>query len=216
MIAHRPSVTRPPVVPRPSQLDTASIRLLSGCCHATLTDLNISDCPRLSSASLGWIGGTLGFKTPACARLVTLSCHNCGDIGDGGLVHLGAGGMRSLRNVDFSDCSGITDEGIAALVRRGSKLRLMNISHNAGLSDRCLRSIGRKCAQLRSLNISRCVRMGDRGLAHLAKGCKHLQVCVPIPTLRFIQSTLQHSVLNVRGNTSSQRPKCRNEPANSI
>ena len=65
-------------------------------------------------------------------------------------------------------CWRLTDRGIASFVKHnGSTLRTLELSGCSELTDGSLRAIGRFCNYLRELDLTRCVRISDVGVNHL-------------------------------------------------
>jgi hypothetical protein len=155
-------------------LTSAGIRALVQACHNTLTFLDLSECKRVTSDCLMWLGGALAHNSPRCALLRTLDISGCRQVGDEGLVGLGQG-CRALRDVNLSGCSRATGRGVAALVQQLRGLRVLAARDCPLVGDRALLASGQHCHKLRSLNVGRCGPITDRGLAALGGGCPGLQ-----------------------------------------
>lgn len=79
--------------------------------------------------------------------------------------------------VDFSDLTGISDEGILAFLYSGRRqLASVNLSGCMELSDRVVCAIAEQYGlSLKSLSLDGCKRVTDKGLKHIAKHCVVLE-----------------------------------------
>lgn len=109
-----------------------------------------------------------------CAALTDLSFLSCKDMSDQVLVEIGR--LKHVHHLNISNCAGITDNGIKALVTmNGSNLHSMNICGCQCLTDATLASLMEHCPNLISLHISnKHDNMTLVGLLRLLQKCPKL------------------------------------------
>lgn len=74
--------------------------------------------------------------------------------------------MHGLIEIRLQWCSGITDFGIAVLVRNCPNLQVIDLK-SCTITDGALNSIGEDCAELRELDLSWCFNVSNLGLQKL-------------------------------------------------
>ena len=77
-----------------------------------------------------------------------------------------------LTEVDLRDCDGVTDEGLAALVRKCPKL-LPDKIHSRSKGEAFLLAAGTQHPNLQQIDLGNC-SVSEKSLAHLIKRCKKM------------------------------------------
>ena len=95
-------------------------------------------------------------------KLTSLNLSNCTNITDAGLAHLAE---LPLTQLNLSGCENITDAGLAHLT--GLPLTQLNLSECENITDAGLAHLAK--LPLTQLDLSYCENITDAGLAHLAK-----------------------------------------------
>uniref|UniRef100_UPI00358FA3C0 uncharacterized protein n=1 Tax=Myxine glutinosa TaxID=7769 RepID=UPI00358FA3C0 len=121
-------------------------------CCPNLEHLDVSDCPEISCVSI----------TPEA------SCHAC----------LLRGRHLSIRHLDMSGCSGLSDDGLLAVALHCPGLLHLYLRRCTNLSDAGLSSVARHCPALRELSLCDCPVITDVGLREVALGLG--------PSLRYL------------------------------
>lgn len=78
-----------------------------------------------------------------------------------------------IRPFFFSSCTGIGDDGLAALSSGCKKLKQLNLSYCNEVTDRGLQYLS-QVEELSDLELRGLVNITDKGLTALAAGCKRL------------------------------------------
>lgn len=78
--------------------------------------------------------------------------------------------------LDCTGCSGLTDQGLQVLSRRGSGLRVLNLRDCPALGTTGLAVVAIECATLTDLDLSGCTGLGDEGVVVVAQHCHGLVV----------------------------------------
>ncbi|CAM9275298.1 unnamed protein product, partial [Discosporangium mesarthrocarpum] len=156
-----------------NQLSNLGVRALATSCRATLTSVDLSDCPRLNSEAVAYIGGTIGFGS-SCDLLQSLSLAQCKGMSDHALRAL-AQGCKNLRFLSLSGCDQVTTKGVKVLARGCPRLAVLNLYQCMKVQEGSLMAISRHCPSLVSLNVANIGRVTDRSLAELGRGCTSLQ-----------------------------------------
>jgi F-box/leucine-rich repeat protein 14 len=164
---------------------------LSGCSNITnpgllmlslqlkrLKYLNLRSCRHISDSGIGHIAGTTLETVDTNAGLLSLEflgLQDCQKISDDALRHI-ATNLNSLKSINLSFCSSITDFGLKHLSSM-SNLREINLRSCDNISDTGLAHLSEGTAkQLQVLDVSfSSDKIGDQGLVHISQKLVHLK-----------------------------------------
>ncbi len=76
-----------------------------------------------------------------------------------------------LEEVQLQWCCGVTDAGVASLVRHSPQLRHVDLQSCSAIGDGAVRAVADHCLQLRFLNLSWCQGFTSSALLYLAARC---------------------------------------------
>lgn len=185
---------------RCSQLTDELVPFLVHSYSATLTDLNLSKCKKISSDAIRTLlraaprlqrlnvsfmdltdaaflaessSDPTGGSCAVGRSLRSIDLTHC-RITDATLVAL-ATHCRDLEEVKLSSCSDVTDAGVEALLRACPRLRELDLNNCPLVMDRGVAAAGAHGKQLRRLNLSWCMNITDKCIADLARGCEQLE-----------------------------------------
>lgn len=79
-----------------------------------------------------------------------------------------------LKDLNVSNCHGVTDAGVCAIAAGCTNLQALNCAFLRRVSDVSLLALGTHCPWLHELVMSGNVQVSDAGVLALAQGCKHL------------------------------------------
>lgn len=123
---------------------------------------------RFSQITDGLLGSLEKFE---CLQVIKLDgCHVEGNE----LAFIGRG-CKSLKVCSVSKCSGVTDEGVQAIVEGCRDLDELDLTCCREITDLTLASIAKSCRGLRSLKMESCGLITHKGLSYLGSGCTSLE-----------------------------------------
>jgi F-box/leucine-rich repeat protein 2/20 len=124
----------------------------------TLTELNCSDCSRISDVGCAALS--------KCTQLKKLVLGSCPLVTDIGLEHLAR--ASHLESVNFSRCHLLSDVGVGTLVKGlGKKLHEVDFGDCVLLTDEALECLGSYAPCLRHANFCGCEDVSSDALGHL-------------------------------------------------
>lgn len=120
---------------------------------------------------------TLGLDAPYFAYrefIKRLNLASIADkINDGSVMPLAV--CTRVERLTLTNCKGLTDSGLIALVNNGSHLLALDISGDDQITEAAIFAIAENCQRLQGLNISSCVRISNEGMIKLAKSCRFIK-----------------------------------------
>ena len=132
-----------------------------------ITELNISECSRLTDRGVGAI-------SQRCEKLSVLNLSGCSLLTDTSAQNLirepRTGGPRGelLKDVKLSYCMLLTDKATDFLSRRSTKIESLDMSGCVHLTDDGIRRLVSRCSSIQHITLSRCKRLTDKALCNLA------------------------------------------------
>lgn len=132
-----------------------------------LTSINVSDCDKVNDRAFGGI--PIPAEVVAPSRLVSLRLKNCSQISDSTLKSLSALQL-SLRELEISGCSHISDMGILSLIdsSMAPSLRYLWLRNLVEISETGLSWLAEKCPKLLLLDLTGCSRIKSFSTKSLA------------------------------------------------
>uniref|UniRef100_A0A2I2ZRY8 F-box and leucine rich repeat protein 13 n=1 Tax=Gorilla gorilla gorilla TaxID=9595 RepID=A0A2I2ZRY8_GORGO len=153
-------------------LNLANCQFLDGPASIRIRELNLSNCVRLSDASVMKL-------SERCPNLNYLSLRNCEHLTAQGIGYIV--NIFSLVSIDLSGTD-ISNEGLNVLSRH-KKLKELSVSEcyritddGIQITDSAMEMLSAKCHYLHILDISGCVLLTDQILEDLQIGCKQLRI----------------------------------------
>ncbi|KMT05424.1 hypothetical protein BVRB_7g175510 [Beta vulgaris subsp. vulgaris] len=159
--------------------------------HTTLKALDISNCQKISHTGLANItrgAGCLKEIILAYGSAVTLDVAKCLQNFsmlqclrlDGSTVTCSALKMigewsGSLRELSLSKCSGVTDEGVASIVKKHTQLRNLNITCCRKITSVSIDCITSSCTALTSLKMEACNHVSADAFVFIGQRCRVLE-----------------------------------------
>ncbi len=138
-----------------------------------LTSLNLKSCRNITDNGINVIA-LQSDGSPFGSKLEHLGLQDC-RLTDKSLAYISLG-MPSLRRINLSTISGVTDTGLKSLAQmpRLEELNLRNCDNVTDLGLAYLADDGVD-SRLKVLDLSFCSSITDSGLAHVANGLKELE-----------------------------------------
>ena len=81
---------------------------------------------------------------------------------------------QSLRNLDISNCSNLTDVAVMAVSEHCPKLTSLDVSMCKKLTDAAVVAVSEHCPGLTSLNVCGCKNLTDAAVVAVSKKCPNL------------------------------------------
>lgn len=134
--------------------------------YTSVTELDLSLCPRVSDGSLSLVAGAY----QETLRRVDLSRSRF--FTGNGVLSLAAS-CRNLVELDLSNATELRDAAAAA-VARGANLRKLWLNRCKMITDMGIGCIAVGCRKLRLISLKWCVGVGDLGVDLIAIKCKEL------------------------------------------
>jgi len=82
---------------------------------------------------------------------------------------------KAVERLTLTNCSKLTDFGVAGLVDGSRKLQALDVTDIDALTDRTLHVVATNCAKLQGLNITNCSNITDESLIEIAENCRQLK-----------------------------------------
>lgn len=82
---------------------------------------------------------------------------------------------KGIERLTLTNCSKLTDFGVAGLVHGSRKLQALDVTDLDALTDRTLHVVAENCAKLQGLNITNCSNITDESLVEIAEHCRQLK-----------------------------------------
>lgn len=136
--------------------------------NTKLTSINVSDCEKVNDRAFSGIA--ISNETVATpSRLVSLRLKNCSQVSDSTLKSLRALQL-SLRELDVSGCSHISDMGILSLIdsSMAPSLRYLWLRDLVKISETGLSWLAEKCPKLLLLDLTGCSKIKSFSIKSLA------------------------------------------------
>lgn len=134
-----------------------------------LRSINLGQCSLLTSDAVNCIADFLGSDL---RELYIDECHKI----DAMQILPAFKKFRHLEVLSVAEIHTINDQFVNGLVTAcGQSLKELNFANCSRLTDYSLETIGKNCADLCSLNISNLDSLTDLGLEYLANGCRSIQ-----------------------------------------
>ncbi|XP_027081330.1 uncharacterized protein LOC113781431 isoform X1 [Coffea eugenioides] len=134
-----------------------------------LESINLSHCSLLTNVGINFLANSLGSK------LRELYIDECPKI-DAMLILPALRKFAYLEVLSVAGIHTVSDQFVDAVVNTcGQTLKELDLSNCLGLTNGSLRAIGDTCSGLHSLNISNLDKLTDLALQFLADGCQHIQ-----------------------------------------
>lgn len=147
-----------------SMSSTGIISLANGC--IALQQLNLAYCVPVTNALLA--------SFDKYDSLQSVRFDGC-EISSSGLKSIGKS-CKSLMELSLSKCTGVTDEGISALVGGCTGLKILDITCCRDLTDVAITAVAISCGNLSCLKMESCALVTERSLYMLGDRCPFLEV----------------------------------------
>ena len=82
---------------------------------------------------------------------------------------------KGIERLTLTNCSKLTDFGVAGLVDGNKKLQALDVTDLEALTDRTLLVVAQNCAKLQGLNVTNCSNITDESLSQIAEHCRQLK-----------------------------------------
>lgn len=147
-----------------SMSSTGIISLANGC--IALQQLNLAYCVPVTNALLA--------SFDKYDSLQSIRFDGC-EISSSGLKSIGKS-CKSMMELSLSKCTGVTDEGISALVGGCTGLKILDITCCRDLTDVAITAVATSCGNLSCLKMESCALVTERSLYKLGDRCPFLEV----------------------------------------
>lgn len=94
-------------------------------------------------------------------------------ISDGSVMPLSV--CTRVERLTLTNCRGLTDQGLVALVENSTSLLALDISNDHLVTDESIFKISEHCHRLQGLNISGCELINNESMVALAENCKYIK-----------------------------------------
>ncbi|KAH8120826.1 hypothetical protein FP744_10001388 [Trichoderma asperellum] len=94
-------------------------------------------------------------------------------VNDGSVMPLAV--CSRVERLTLTNCRGLTDTGLIALVENSSSLLALDISNDKHITEKSIDAIATHCKRLQGLNISGCDNISNDSLLTLAQNCKYIK-----------------------------------------
>jgi F-box and leucine-rich repeat protein GRR1 len=94
-------------------------------------------------------------------------------VNDGSVTPLAV--CTRVERLTLTNCKGLTDTGLIALVKNSSHLLALDISGADQITEAAIVAIAENCRRLQGLNISNCTRISNDGMITLAEHCRFIK-----------------------------------------
>ncbi|KAJ6441316.1 ubiquitin ligase complex F-box protein GRR1 [Purpureocillium lavendulum] len=80
-----------------------------------------------------------------------------------------------VERLTLTNCRGLTDSGLIALVENSASLLALDISNDKNITEQSINAIAEHCKRLQGLNISGCETISNESMITLAQSCKYIK-----------------------------------------
>lgn len=94
-------------------------------------------------------------------------------VNDGSVLPLAA--CTRVERLTLTNCRGLTDSGLIALVANSPSLLALDISNDKNITEQSINAIAQNCKRLQGLNISGCDSISNESMMNLAQSCKYIK-----------------------------------------
>ncbi|EGR44724.1 uncharacterized protein TRIREDRAFT_27384, partial [Trichoderma reesei QM6a] len=94
-------------------------------------------------------------------------------VNDGSVMPLAV--CSRVERLTLTNCRGLTDTGLIALVENSSSLLALDISNDKHITERSINAIAKHCKRLQGLNISGCENISNESMLTLAQNCRYIK-----------------------------------------
>lgn len=94
-------------------------------------------------------------------------------VNDGSILPLAS--CTRVERLTLTNCKGLTDSGLIALVGNSPSLLALDISNDKNITEQSIIAIAGNCKRLQGLNISGCDNISNDSMIRLAQNCKHIK-----------------------------------------
>lgn len=102
-------------------------------------------------------------------------------VNDGSVLPLAV--CTRIERLTLTNCRGLTDSGLIALIENSASLSALDISNDKKITERSIHAIAMHCPRLQGLNISGCDAISNESLIALAQSCKYIRRVSLSPSL---------------------------------
>lgn len=94
-------------------------------------------------------------------------------VNDGSVMPLSV--CTRVERLTLTNCRGLTDSGLIALVENSNSLLALDISNDKNITEQSINAIAEHCKRLQGLNISGCENISNESMIALAHSCKFIK-----------------------------------------
>jgi F-box and leucine-rich repeat protein GRR1 len=94
-------------------------------------------------------------------------------VNDGSVVPLAV--CTRVERLTLTNCDGLTDGGLTALLTGSSHLLALDISGDSQITEDSMVVLAENCRRLQGLNISNCIRISNESMIKVAENCKYIK-----------------------------------------
>ena len=94
-------------------------------------------------------------------------------VNDGSVLPLAV--CSRVERLTLTNCRGLTDSGLIALVENSASLLALDISNDKNITEQSINAIAEHCKRLQGLNISGCEHISNESMSALAQNCKYIK-----------------------------------------
>ena len=94
-------------------------------------------------------------------------------VNDGSVLPLAA--CTRVERLTLTNCRGLTDSGLIALVENSPSLLALDISSDKNITESSINAISENCKRLQGLNISGCDNISNESMVNLAENCRYIK-----------------------------------------
>ncbi|PNY22962.1 Alpha-galactosidase 2 [Tolypocladium capitatum] len=94
-------------------------------------------------------------------------------VNDGSVLPLAV--CSRVERLTLTNCRGLTDSGLIALVENSASLLALDISNDKNITEQSINAIAEHCKRLQGLNISGCDGISNESMTTLAQSCKYIK-----------------------------------------
>ncbi|KAH6889695.1 hypothetical protein B0T10DRAFT_38941 [Thelonectria olida] len=94
-------------------------------------------------------------------------------VNDGSVMPLAV--CTRVERLTLTNCRGLTDSGLIALVENSASLLALDISNDTNITEQSINAIAQYCKRLQGLNISGCDSISNESMINLAQNCRFIK-----------------------------------------